>query len=246
MYNPIIKVDSLSKTYRFGFLYSKRSNAITDLSLTINSGEIFGFLGPNGSGKTTTLRCILGLIRPDTGRVEIMGNVIERGSNLFEQVGYLPEEFCLFDHLSGEKILKFYAKLYGTPSSECQYQVDRILDKVGFGAERKRSVRGYSKGMKQKLAIAQTLINNPKILFLDEPSRGLDPLACKQVRDVIIQLHQQGTTIFINSHQLSEVEKICTQIGIVKNGRLIKQAAMGEISNNETLEDYFVRMVVNE
>jgi ABC-2 type transport system ATP-binding protein len=225
-----ISVKGLKKTYKSGFLSKKSTLAVEDLSFEIEEGEIYGFLGPNGAGKTTTLLCLLGLIPYDEGKITIFGEPLFANGHLFSSIGYVPEEPALYGFLTAEEYLLHSALLRGVSKERIKITVEDCLKKLELKETAKRLVRTYSKGMKQRLQIAEAILNQPKILFLDEPTRGLDPLGVKIVRNLIEELAQKGTTVFLNSHILSEVEMTCTRIGILNKGRMVWEGSPKDIS----------------
>lgn len=195
-------------------------HALKDLTLEIQEGEIFGYLGPNGSGKTTTIKMLLGLIFPTLGWIEILGSRAITSASIKSNIGYLPEGAYYPDFLRGEEILAYYGKLYGLRGSDLKRRINETLDMVGMQHARKRLLRGYSKGMRQRIGLAQALISDPRILILDEPTTGLDPIARKEIRDILIDLRSQGKTLLISSHELLEVELISNRVGILFDGVL--------------------------
>lgn len=206
--------------------------AVDGLNLEVPEGSVFGFLGPNGSGKSTTIRMMTGLITPDAGKVLIRKNSVqELGNTALKGVGALIEKADFHKHLSGETNLKMLARMEGTDFS----RVGTVLDRVGLGKRGRDKVKAYSQGMKQRLGIAQTLLSKPKLLILDEPTNGLDPQGMKEVRDLIRQLSSEGITIFISSHLLDEVQKICTHIAMIGQGKLITSGAMNDLLRSSDL-----------
>jgi ABC-2 type transport system ATP-binding protein len=201
--------------------------AVADLSLSVRAGEIFGFLGPNGAGKTTSIKMLLSLVHPDAGdgRVlgESLGNRAARG-----RIGFLPEHFRFHDCLTARELLRFHGRLYGLSGSDLEMRIDRLLARVDLIEAADRPVRGYSKGMLQRTGLAQALLNDPQLVFLDEPTSGLDPLGRLLVRDIISELRDRGTTVFLNSHLLGEVEATCDRVAFVKQGRTIHEMALGQ------------------
>ncbi len=196
--------------------------AVADLSLAVKRGEVFGFLGPNGAGKTTSLKMLLGLIEPTTGRGTLLGKPIgDRAARA--KVGFLPEHFRFQDWLTGRELLRFHGRLYGLSGSALDAKADALLTRMALQEAADRPIKGYSKGMTQRVGLAQTLLNDPDIIFLDEPTSGLDPLGRLLVRDVIHELRAQGTSVFLNSHLLGEVEATCDRVGFVKQGRVIHE-----------------------
>lgn len=216
---PIIKTENLNKIYE-GAFRGQDVHALKDLNLEIPEGEIFGYLGPNGSGKTTTIKMLLGLIFPTSGTIEILGSKAISAYRIKQNIGYLPEGAYYPDFLRGEEILAFYGKLYGLRGADLKKRINDSLEMVGMEHARKRLLRGYSKGMRQRIGLAQALISDPKILILDEPTTGLDPIARKEIRDILIRLRDQGKTLLISSHELLEVEMISNRIGILFEGAL--------------------------
>jgi ABC-2 type transport system ATP-binding protein len=223
-----ISIDGLTKDYQVGFWRKRPYRALDGLSLEVQPGEIFGFLGPNGAGKTTTLKLLMQLIFPTSGRAEILGRPVgDVGAR--QRIGYLPENPYFYDYLTAEELLQYFANLFGYSRSEARTRAARLLDRVGIGAERRRQqLRKYSKGMIQRVGIAQTLLNDPEVIFLDEPMSGLDPLGRREVRSLILELRDQGRTVFFSSHILSDAEALCSRVAVVAGGRL---AATGRLSD---------------
>lgn len=215
-----IKIEGLTKEY-LNKTTGKMVRAVDDLHLEVYRGEIFGFLGPNGAGKTTTIKMLLGLIFPTKGDAWIFGKPIGDVS-VKRQIAYLPESPYFYEYLTGRQVLDFYARLFGIPAGERKKKVDTLLDMVGLSRDGDKTLRNYSKGMLQRIGVAQALINDPELLFLDEPTSGLDPMARIEIRDLIIRLKQQGKTVFLSSHQLLEVELICDRVSILNRGKLLK------------------------
>jgi ABC-2 type transport system ATP-binding protein len=223
-----ISIDSLTKDYQVGFWRKRPYRALDRLSLEVQPGEIFGFLGPNGAGKTTTLKLLMQLIFPTSGRAEILGRPVGDVAAR-QRIGYLPENPYFYDYLTAEELLHYFAHLFGYSRSEARTRAARLLDRVGIGAERRRQqLRKYSKGMIQRVGIAQTLLNDPEVIFLDEPMSGLDPLGRREVRSLILELRDQGRTVFFSSHILSDAEALCSRVAVVAGGRL---AATGRLSD---------------
>ena len=223
-----ISIDGLTKDYQVGFWRKRPYRALDGLSLEVQPGEIFGFLGPNGAGKTTTLKLLMQLIFPTSGRAEILGRPVgDVGAR--QRIGYLPENPYFYDYLTAEELLQYFANLFGYSRSEARTRAARLLDRVGIGAERRRQqLRKYSKGMIQRVGIAQTLLNDPEVIFLDETMSGLDPLGRREVRSLILELRDQGRTVFFSSHILSDAEALCSRVAVVAGGRL---AATGRLSD---------------
>jgi len=223
-----IRTEGLTKSYSVGFWRSRPYVALDDLTLEVATGEVFGFLGPNGAGKTTTLKLLMQLIFPSAGRAWILdrpvGDVAMR-----RRIGYLPENPTFYDNVSAEELLGYFAALFGYRGEERRRRVSTLLDEVGLGAERRLQLRKYSKGMIQRVGLAQALINDPEIVFLDEPMSGLDPIGRRDVRDIILRLRDRGATVFFSSHILGDAETLCNRVGIVAGGRLAAQGSLAEM-----------------
>jgi ABC-2 type transport system ATP-binding protein len=228
--NIVIEIENLTKDYEVGFLKKKRVRALDNLSLEVKRGEIFGFLGPNGAGKTTTLKLLMQLIYPTSGSARILGHSIADVSTR-ARIGYLPENPYFYDYLSGRELLEYTAALFGITSSEAEVRNNELLGQVGLDADRaNRQLRKYSKGMLQRIGIAQALVNDPEIVFMDEPMSGLDPIGRREVRDLLLSLRQQGKTIFFSSHILSDVEALCDRAAILTRGKLVRCGTVNELT----------------
>lgn len=230
---PVLKIEDLHKTFKIGFIPKKRE-ILKGISFSVEAGEIFGYLGPNGAGKTTTLKCVLGLIFPDAGHIEIFGHphlsLIAK-----KRVGYLPEQPYFYDYLTAAEFLDFYARLFQLKKGEKEEKIDRLLRLVGLERSAHLQLRKFSRGMLQRIGLAQSLINDPKLVFLDEPLGGLDPIGRKELRDVILQLKQEGKTIFLCSHILQDIEMICDRVAILVGGRVISQGTLGDLISEKIL-----------
>ncbi len=215
---PVVRVDGIVKDFRPGFgLRTKR--VLHGISFAVQEGEIFGFVGPNGAGKTTTLKLLMGLIRATRGRASILGHDV--GETAFRRhVGFLPENPYFYDFLSGREILRFYAELSGVPRRRRKQRVETLLEWVGLSQAAGARLRTYSKGMLQRIGIAQALVHDPAVVFLDEPMSGLDPIGRKEIRDLILRLRSEGKTVFMNTHILSDVETICDRVAIIVKGQI--------------------------
>jgi ABC-2 type transport system ATP-binding protein len=224
---PAIRIEELTKDYAIGFWRKRPYRALDRLSLSIERGEVFGFLGPNGAGKTTTLKLLMQLIFPSAGRAEILGQPVGHVATR-KRIGYLPENPYFYDYLTAEELLDYFAELFGYGAAERKKRVGDLLDRVGIGAERRLQLRKFSKGMVQRVGIAQALINDPDVIFLDEPMSGLDPLGRREVRALILHLRDQGKTVFFSSHILADAETLCSRVAVVAGGRL---AAAGKLSD---------------
>ncbi|MBI2828153.1 MAG: ABC transporter ATP-binding protein [Acidobacteria bacterium] len=221
-----IRTEALTKDYRVGFWRPRRYLALDSLTLHVRQGEVFGFLGPNGAGKTTTLKLLMQLIYPSSGRAEILGRPVGDVS-VKRRLGYLAENPYFYDYLTAEELLQYFAGLFGYSAVERRRRVSQLLDEVGIGAERRLQLRRFSKGMLQRVGIAQAVINDPDVVFFDEPMSGLDPLGRREIRELILRLRDRGCTVFFSSHVLSDAETLCSRVAILAGGRL---AAAGDLS----------------
>ena len=223
-----IRIESLTKDYAIGFWRRRTYRALDHLSLDIDGGEVFGFLGPNGAGKTTTLKLLMQLIFPTSGRAEILGRPVgDIGTR--HRIGYLPENPSFYDYLTAEELLGYFGELFGYSGADRRTRVQALLDRVGIGAERRLQLRKFSKGMIQRVGIAQALLNDPEVVFLDEPMSGLDPLGRRDVRSLILELRDQGRTVFFSSHILADAEALCRRVAVVAGGRLAASGALSDI-----------------
>ena len=223
-----IRIEDLTKDYAIGFWRRRSYRALDRLTLDIDSGEVFGFLGPNGAGKTTTLKLLMQLIFPTSGRAEILGRPVgDMGTR--RRIGYLPENPSFYDYLTAEELLGYFANLFGYSGPDRRKRVSALLDRVGIGAERRLQLRKFSKGMIQRVGIAQALLNDPEVVFLDEPMSGLDPLGRRDVRQLILELRDQGRTVFFSSHILADAEALCRRVAVVASGRLAASGALADI-----------------
>lgn len=226
----IVQTWNLGKTYLTGFWMNQKVVSLKDCSFCVFKGETFGLLGPNGAGKTTLLKTLLGIIRPTSGKGVLLGRPLG-DRQVKEKIGYLPENAYYYDYLTGWEFLSFVASLFQIPSNKANKRIGELLDLVGLAqaTAKKKQLRQYSKGMVQRIGMAQALINDPEIVFLDEPMSGLDPMGRYQVRQIILSLKEQGKTIFFNSHILADVEKICDRIAILAQGELICTGSLNEL-----------------
>ncbi|HEY9744072.1 MAG TPA: ABC transporter ATP-binding protein [Coleofasciculaceae cyanobacterium] len=226
---PVVQTSELSKVYRTGFWLNQKIESLKNCSLTVYQGETFGLLGPNGAGKTTLLKTLLGIVRPTSGRAWLLGSPIGN-ARVKQRIGYLPENAYFYDYLTGWEFLQFIAGLFEIPPDVQQQRIPLLLDLVGLSkSAARKQMRQYSKGMLQRVGLAQALINDPELVFLDEPMSGLDPMGRYQIREIILSLKAQGKTIFFNSHVLSDVEKICDRVAILINGELICSGSLNEL-----------------
>jgi len=241
---PILKTDNLRVEYRSREMRHATKVALRGLNLEVNAGEVFGFLGPNGAGKTTTMNVLLGFVQPTGGAASLFG-IDVRQPIARQRIGYLPELTYYYKFLTAEELLRFYATIFGLSRSETDQRVDRLMKLVELEHARKRPIRSYSKGMQQRVGLAQALINNPDLLILDEPTSGLDPLGRMKVREIILRLRNEGKTVFFSSHELGEVETVCDRVAIIHQGELKVVGRVDEIktSHHATLEQAFLEII---
>jgi ABC-2 type transport system ATP-binding protein len=219
----------LTKDYAVGFWRKRPYRALDRLTLEVEQGEVFGFLGPNGAGKTTTLKLLMQLVFPTSGRAEILGQPL--GSlSMKRRIGYLPENPYFYDYLTAEELLTYFASLFGYRGPDRRARASRLLDEVGIGAERRMQLRKFSKGMLQRVGIAQALVNDPELVILDEPMSGLDPLGRREVRTLILRLRDQGRSVFFSSHVLSDAEALCSRVAILVKGSLAVSGSVEELT----------------
>ena len=223
-----IRTEDLTKNYTVGFWRPRPYRALNGLSLEVGQGEVFGFLGPNGAGKTTTLKLLMQLIFPTSGRAEILGRPVG-DIEVKRRIGYLPENPYFYDHLTAQELLEYFGALFGYSASERRKRASALLDQVGIGAERRLQLRKFSKGMLQRVGIAQALVNDPEVVFFDEPMSGLDPLGRREIRHLILQLRDRGCTVFFSSHVLSDAEALCNRVAIVAGGKLVAEGQLAEL-----------------
>ena len=225
----VVEITNLTKDYEVGFWRKRKVRALDGLSLSIDRGQIFGFLGANGAGKTTTLKLLMRLIFPTTGSARILGHDIQDVS-MHQRIGYLPENPYFYDYLTAREFLEYCAEIFGLPAAERRKRTADLLSRVKLDEKRwDTQLRKFSKGMLQRVGLAQSLINDPEIVFLDEPMSGLDPVGRREVRDLIAALRNEGKTVFMCSHILSDIEVLCDQVAILKRGRLAQTGYLDEL-----------------
>ena len=227
----VIEVERLAKTFRIGF-FMKKVEAVRDVSFTVAKGEIFGLLGPNGAGKTTTLKALTGLIRPTRGKITVLGMAVPDG-RIRRRMGFLPENPYFYEYLSPFEYLVFAGALFGMGRDARRGKAEDLLARVGLAEERDRPLRRFSKGMLQRLGVAQALVNDPEVLVLDEPMSGLDPIGRREVRELILAQRAAGKTILFSSHILTDVEMICDRVAIVNRGVVTSVGALGDLLRPE-------------
>jgi ABC-2 type transport system ATP-binding protein len=222
-----IETRGLGKSYRGG-LWRKPFTAVEALDLSVPRGQVFGFLGPNGAGKTTTIMMLLGNVRPSRGRGWVLGQPVGN-VEAKRQLGFLPEKFQFHDFLQADEFLDLHGKLCGMPARRRQQRIGEALELVGLADRRRSRLSQFSKGMQQRVGLAQALLHEPDLVILDEPTSALDPIGRRQVRDIILHLKARGATVFLNSHLLSEIEMTCDQVAILNRGRLVRQGTLDEL-----------------
>src|SRR5271157_1267689 len=225
-----IEILDLEKSYLVGFWRKRPKLALRSLRLTIEEGEVFGFLGPNGAGKTTTLKLLMGLVFPTAGSARILGMDMD-DPRVKSQIGFLPEQPYFYDHLSARELLNYYAQLSGVPAKSRSARVEQMLDRVGLRDAAGLQLRKFSKGMLQRVGLAQAILHDPKLVFLDEPMSGLDPMGRREVRDLIQQLRQESKTVFFSTHILSDAEALCDRVGVIHQGELRGVGAVAELTS---------------
>ena len=223
-----IRTEGLTKHYSVGFWRPRPYVALDGLSLEVAPAEIFGFLGPNGAGKTTTLKLLMQLVYPTSGAAWILGKPVG-DLDVKRRIGYLPENPYFYDYLTADELLTYFANLFGYRGEERRRRVAEVLDEVGIGAERRMQLRQFSKGMVQRVGIAQAILNQPEVVFLDEPMSGLDPLGRREMRQLMMRLRDSGCTVFFSSHILGDAESLCSRVAILAGGRLVTTGRLADM-----------------
>jgi ABC-2 type transport system ATP-binding protein len=226
-----IEIIGLEKTYMVGFWHKRPKHALQPLHLAVEEGEIFGFLGPNGAGKTTTLKMLMGLVFPTAGSARILGRDWME-PEVKAQIGFLPEQPYFYDYLTAHELLDYYGQLSGVRAKDRKRRIEEVLQRVGLTEVKGVQLRKFSKGMLQRAGIAQAILHKPKLVFFDEPMSGLDPLGRREVRDLMEQLKQEGTTVFFSTHILSDAEALCDRVAIIHKGELRGVGAVDELTSN--------------
>jgi ABC-2 type transport system ATP-binding protein len=223
-----IEIENLTKDYPYGFLHLKKRRSLEGLTMQVEDGEVFGFLGPNGAGKSTTIKLLVGLIFPEAGSARILGKPIS-DTEMHRDIGYLPEQPYFYDYLSAAELLDYFARFHNLTAADRRERVARMLKKVGLETAGKIQLRKYSKGMLQRVGLAQAILHEPKVVILDEPMSGLDPLGRREVRDIILELKREGKTVLFSTHILSDAEMLCDRVGVIVSGKLRGVGAPEEI-----------------
>lgn len=243
--NEILRTENLRVEFRNRQVGQGSKVALHGLNLTVRAGEVFGFLGPNGAGKTTTMNVLLGYVNATRGSAYLF-DVNVREPIARQRIGYLPELTYYYKFLTAEELLRFYARIFQIPSAETEKRIDAVLKLVELEPARKRLIKTYSKGMQQRVGLAQALINNPDLLILDEPTSGLDPIGRMKVREIILRLKNEGKTVFFSSHELGEVESICDRVAILNDGELKAEGRVSDLLqkfNATSLEQTFLQII---
>ena len=241
---PIVETKNLRVEFRAQIAGQAKKVAVKELNLSIRAGEVFGFLGPNGAGKTTTMNVLLGFVNATSGAAYLFG-VDVREPIARQRIGYLPELTYYYKFLTAEELLRFYARIFGIRRAEADRRIDQLLKLVELESARKRPIKTYSKGMQQRVGLAQALINNPDLLILDEPTSGLDPLGRMKVREIIQRLKNEGKTVFFSSHELGEVETVCDRVAIINQGELKVEGRVADLveKHHANLEQIFLNII---
>lgn len=234
----VIEVKDLTKIYR-ARLKSNEVTALDNLTLSVNEGTIFGLLGPNGAGKTTLVKLLLGIVFPTNGSARVLDEDISN-YKIKSKVGYLPENHKYPSYMTAKNVMRFFGKLSGVDGENFDKKIDELLELVKMDKWKNSKVKSFSKGMLQRLGLAQSLVNDPKLIFLDEPTDGIDPIGRKEIRDILVELKSRGKTIFLNSHILSEVELITDRVGILNTGKLLREGTVSELTTKK--EEYIINV----
>jgi ABC-2 type transport system ATP-binding protein len=228
MPGPAIEIDNLTKEYPYGFLNLKKKTSLEGLTMQVETGEVFGFLGPNGAGKSTTIKLLMNLIFPTSGHARLLGKSTTN-VEMHRDIGYLPEQPYFYDYLTAAEVLDYFAKFYDLAPADRKARVQNMLKKVGLETAGKIQLRKYSKGMLQRVGLAQAILHDPQLVILDEPMSGLDPVGRREVRDIILELKNAGKTILFSTHILPDAEMLCDRVGVIVGGKLQGIGAPGEI-----------------
>ena len=234
MPSPAIETEHLAKEYPHGFLHLKRKTSLEDLTMQVQDGEVFGLLGPNGAGKSTTIKLLMGIIFPTAGSARMLGKPAS-DVRMHGDIGYLPEQPYFYDYLTAAEVLDYFARFHGFSAAERGERVQKMLKKVGLETAGKIQLRKYSKGMLQRVGLAQAILHDPKLVILDEPMSGLDPVGRREVRDIILELKKAGKTILFSTHILSDAEILCDRVGVIAGGKLRGVGSPGAIVGIQTL-----------
>jgi ABC-2 type transport system ATP-binding protein len=228
-----IETENLTKEYPFGFLHLQKKTSLEGLNMQVETGEVFGFIGPNGAGKSTTIKLLMGLIFPTAGNARILGKPIS-DVEMHREIGYMPEQPYFYDYLTAAEVLDYFARFYDLSVADRKDRVQKMLKKVGLETAGKIQLRKYSKGMLQRVGLAQAILHDPKVVILDEPMSGLDPVGRHEVRDIILELKRDGKTVMFSTHILSDAEMLCDRVGVIVGGKLRGTGAPGQLVDMKT------------
>jgi ABC-2 type transport system ATP-binding protein len=238
MTEPFIQATNLTKTFKYGLIKKTQFNALTGLNLQVSEGEILALLGPNGAGKSTAINVLMGFLRPTEGSVRVFGQDPE-DPDVKARIGYLPEHYAFYSYMSAVQLLNYFGRLLKIPPNDLSKNIEEWLVRLDLWDARNKSIGSYSRGMRQRLGIIQALLNKPALLILDEPTSGFDPGGRRMVRDLLVELKKEGTSILLCSHILSEVELICDKVAIINKGQLVKEGTLSEILQTKSFEICF-------
>jgi len=228
-----IETENLTKEYPFGFLHLQKKTSLEGLNMQVETGEVFGFIGPNGAGKSTTIKLLMGLIFPTAGTARILGKSIG-DVEMHREIGYLPEQPYFYDYLTAAEVLDYFARFYDLSAADRKDRVQKMLKRVGLETAGKIQLRKYSKGMLQRVGLAQAILHDPKVVILDEPMSGLDPVGRREVRDIILELKHDGKTVMFSTHILSDAEMLCDRVGVIVGGKLRGTGAPAQLVDMKT------------
>jgi ABC-2 type transport system ATP-binding protein len=243
----VVEINDLTKDYETGFWKKKKVRALDGLTISVQGGQIFGFLGGNGAGKTTTIKILMGLLFPTSGRAKILGRDISDVA-MHREIGYCPENPYFYDYLTARELLLYFGELFGLNAGQRKTRTEELLNKVGLEEKSwDKQLRKFSKGMLQRVGLAQCLINDPKLVFLDEPMSGLDPIGRREIRELIAELRETGTSVFMSTHILSDIEALCDEVAILRNGRLAAKGNLHDLlTDSHEQRGYEVSAKVDE
>jgi ABC-2 type transport system ATP-binding protein len=228
-----IETENLTKEYPCGFLHLKKKTSLEGLNMQVETGEVFGFIGPNGAGKSTTIKLLMGLIFPTAGNARILGKPAS-DVEMHRDIGYLPEQPYFYDYLTAAEVLDYFARFHDLSAADRKDRVQKMLKKVGLETAGKIQLRKYSKGMLQRVGLAQAILHHPKVVILDEPMSGLDPVGRREVRDIILELKRDGKTVMFSTHILSDAEMLCDRVGVIVGGKLRGTGSPGQLVDMKT------------
>jgi ABC-2 type transport system ATP-binding protein len=242
---PAVSIEHLTRQFRVSSFKRDVLTAVDDVSLEVQAGEVYGLIGPNGSGKSTTMKVLLGLLRPTSGKCAIFGRDSSRVDSR-EHVGFLPENPYFYRHLTGRETLRFYGRLCGLKGPALKARIDELLELVDLTAAADRRLAGYSKGMLQRIGLAQAIIHQPRLIVLDEPTAGVDPAGSRKIRDLIMELKRRGISVILSSHLLEQVQEVCDRIGIIFRGKMVREGSLADLTKVEDQTEVLLRRATPE